>query len=287
MWDLHTHTFYSDGTDSPDEILERAALSGISGFSITDHNRLLPDRERVDLCAQQRGLRFVEGIEISCEFDLQGGKTYSIHMLGYSAWFDSRVINTALRQTIDGYRERGRRLVKKCNGLGIAIDYDALFAETHELYLSRNTVAQEICRLRNLEMAEALQIAFVEEKEDWFLRATEAIHTIHRAGGIAVWAHPGKLLKRGQRDFFDEMLGQFCSNGLDGIEVFHPSHPREIEHELVQVARQHKLLITGGSDFHGDARLPRVALGDYGVESNRLKNALANAISIHQPRLIA
>lgn len=278
MFDLHLHTYYSDGTDSPDSILAEVVRKKMKGFSITDHNRLVPTRTAVAEQAKKWGVSFVDGIEVSCEFPLATGGKYSIHILGYSFQFDEEIVRAGLERTIQGYRERGERIVTKCNAMGFQMDYDSLTTKSHELYLSRNTIAEEICRQRPMAFSDALDIAFIDEQADWFLAPEEAISIIHEAGGIAIWAHPGKLLVRGQEDLYKEILDGLIAENVDGIEVFHPSHPPEVTSLLSDCAIMQGMLITGGSDFHGRGRLPQVQIGSFGLISLESQGALMHRL---------
>lgn len=276
LYDLHIHSFYSDGEDSLEDILKHAINLGIKGFAITDHNCIRPEVKRIATKAQKLGIKVFEGIEISSQISLKNNNL-NLHILGYSQNFNIKTLNKGLKKTIAGYKIRAKKIIKKCKILGIPINYNRLKKQSNEIYISRNTIAQEIAKYQNIGFDEALKIAFVEEKENWFLSPFQAISLIKKSGGIPVLAHSGKhtskLLERTSKPILEKLIDY----GLKGIEVFYPSHNQAETNTLLDIAKNYGLIITGGTDYHGLSRPPYVEIGTIGVdykEFSKFKKAL-------------
>lgn len=186
FYDLHIHSFYSDGEDSPENILKHASKLGIKGLAITDHNGMRPEVKQIVNKARKLGIEVFEGIEISSQISLRNDNL-NLHILGYSSNFNIRNLNKGLKKTIAGYKIRAKKIIKKCQALGIPINYNRLKKQSNEFCVSRNTIAQEIVKYKNIEFKEALKIAFVEEKENWFLSPFQAISLINASGGFPYW----------------------------------------------------------------------------------------------------
>lgn len=278
LYDLHIHSFYSDGKDSPENILKHALNLGIKGFAITDHNGIRPEVKQIADKARKFGIEVLEGIEITSQISLKNDNL-NLHILGYSSNFDIRTLNKGLKKTVAGYKARAKKIIKKCRTLGIPINYNRLKKQSNEFYISRNTIAQEIVKYRNIRFKEALKIAFVEEKENWFLSPFQAISLIKASGGIPVLAHSGKhtskLLERASKSVLEKLIDY----GLRGVEVFYPTHDQSETDELLDIAKNYGLVITGGTDYHGLSRPPYVEMGTIGVdykEFSHFKKALSS-----------
>ena len=275
-YDLHLHSSYSDGENTPEHILNHALAMGLRGISITDHNGISPKINRIKASAENFGIDFLEGIEISSQASSKNNNL-NLHILGYSSNFDIKKLNKKLHKTIVGYETRAKQIIKKCNKLGIPINYNKLRKQSNELYISRNTIAKEILKYRKITFKEALKIAFVDEKENWFLSPFRVISLIKESGGIPVLAHPGKLIPQLTKQRSKSVLEQLIDWGLRGIEVFYPTHTRSEIDNLLNLAHKYNLLITGGTDYHGLNRPPYQEMGNIGIpyaEFNRLKKEL-------------
>ena len=243
--DLHFHSTFSDGVESPEELVRRAVAAGLSVAALTDHDAVhgLPAFVRA---AAGTGLVAAGGAELSVD---DGGE--DIHLLGlFLDPEEPELIErlTWFRQVRD---QRGEAIVEKLGLLGVTLDLAALRSEVGAGAFGRPHVARALVAKGVVQsVGEAFDRylgdggpAFVP-KAKWGL--SEAIGTVRRAGGLAVLAHPvwyrhpGELLRRG-RDL-----------GLDGVEVFHPDNEGR-EEEFAAEAEVLGLLVTAGSDFHSSA----------------------------------
>ncbi|UCD62670.1 MAG: PHP domain-containing protein [Candidatus Zixiibacteriota bacterium] len=241
--DLHLHTCFSDGTTSPGELLELVRDAGLSAFSITDHDTL-GGYHAVRQILADGDPELVSGVELSVS--VEHG---DMHILAYL--FDPA--GDELRDELERFSkkrsERGKLMVDKLNRLGIDITFEDVRAAAGEGVIGRPHVARA--------MHEKKAVAYYEQAFHKYIgfdgpayvpkanfTPKKAIDLIHRAGGRAVLAHPGIDDKGG-------FVGMLVDLGLDGIEVYHPSHTRPDVDRFKHLAGRYRLVVTGGSDFHG------------------------------------
>ena len=272
--DLHTHTTASDGTYSPTELVAEAAQRGVRVLAITDHDSTDGLPEAMAAATAYRPLEILPGIEINC--DVEGAE---IHVLGYlmdwqAAWFQD-----FCRQQRRERRERVHRMVERLNSLGMPIEADDVFAVVKEGSAGRPHVAQVMVTRGYVKtVREAFEKYLGTGKPGHVPRKkllpADAVRLIRRAGGVPVFAHPG-LANR------DELIPELIAAGLMGIECYYPEHSAAQRGAYVQMCRDHDLVATGGSDFHG----PRVRAATLGspavplatVDALRAKAAVARA----------
>jgi len=246
--DLHTHSVFSDGTATPSELVELALERQLTGLALTDHDTT----EGVDeflRVADSKNLPAISGLEISTLY--QG---ISLHILGYGIDPDNPALCKWLAQLQQGRLERNQCILEKLNKLGIDISAEEVarvsaHGQTGRPHIARLLMAKGYAK----NMNEAFRRYLGKHKPAWCRRlsytASQSIDIIHQAGGIAVLAHPGQLdpamLKQPQ------LIRELKERKLDGLEVFHPSHPKKTQKRLHTLAQKYDLLITGGSDYHG------------------------------------
>lgn len=271
LYDLHLHSFYSDGERGFNGILEHALTLGMRGLAITDHNGVCPEVKHLVARAKKYNIEILEGVEVSSQISLGRGSTLSLHILGYSLDFNTGKLNDGLKETVSGYEKRARTIVKKCQNLGIRMNHNKLRSSSRGLYVSRNTIAKEITKQQKINFDQALKIAFMEEKEDWFMTSHQAISLIKESGGVPVLAHPGKLIPKLLERSSAPMLEILIKEGLRGIEVFYPTHTRSETRSLLKLANKYGLVVTGGTDYHGPHRPPYTEIGDTGIGLKEFK----------------
>lgn len=259
MIDLHLHTTASDGLLEPAALVARAAAAGVAVMAVTDHDTVagLGPAARA---ARARGLRFVPGIEITA---VEDGR--DVHVLGY--FFDRR--NRRLSAFLDTQRaDRRRRITEmtaRLAALGIRVDADALIAERAGRSIGRPVIAAALVRDGHVAtIAEAFD-RYLGTGAAAFVPRTgapvrEVARVIRDAGGLASIAHPG--LHR------DPALLERIAAGpedVDAVEAFHTEHDEDATARLLAFAEARGLLVTGGSDFHGDDAGRAVGLGRVGL----------------------
>jgi predicted metal-dependent phosphoesterase TrpH len=245
--DLHLHTTASDGRLPPADLVRRAASAGITALAITDHdtvNGLAEGRAEAAL----DGVTFVTGIELTAVHEAR-----DVHILGY--YFDPADAGLAAFLTeqravrVDRVREIGDRLSR----LGAPVDIESLLAWVAErpgASVGRPAIARALL--------DAGHVASLQDAFDRLLATGQpafvprrgpgpqaVVDVVHGAGGIASMAHPGLTRQPG-------LLEALVAGGLDGVEVYHSDHTPPVRAELASFAARHRLLVTGGSDYHGD-----------------------------------
>jgi len=248
MIDLHTHTTASDGRDTPAELVARASAAGVSVLAVTDHDTVA-GCEAAAIAAAAAGIAFVDGIEITA---LRAGG--DVHVLGYFFDRHSPALLDFLQQQRVQRIERVREMVARLAANGIALNADAIVQPAVENpaqsagrpWIARALVAAGVVADANEAFAKWLS----RGRPGYVPRAAaspaEVFARIHDAGGIASLAHPSLV---GQDSWIDE----FARDGLDAVEAYHSEHDQAATARYLSIAARLKLLVTGGSDYHGDA----------------------------------
>src|SRR3989344_7069365 len=140
--DLHTHSYFSDGELSPEELVKKAKNTNVSIFAVTDHN-FLTDTKTLKDAVKKDGITLIDGIEISTLHRLPKS-SISLHISGYGKELDKNILNNNLQKTIEGYNNRAKAIVNKLNTLfpTFNLDFDFLKKGSNEVYVSRNTLAK-------------------------------------------------------------------------------------------------------------------------------------------------
>jgi predicted metal-dependent phosphoesterase TrpH len=244
--DLHLHTCFSDGTYSPEELAAQALRHGFHAVALTDHDTVEGCAETAAACAA-RQLEFISGTELTAE---QEGR--EIHILGYCVDIHHPKLLAEIGKFQAVRQNRIREMVARLNQMNVPLETDAVFALANcrspgRPHVARALVQAGLCG--NLD--EAFERFLKRNRPAWVpkfkISAAAAIELIHEAGGVAVMAHPG--LNRS-----DEVIPAMVEAGLDGIECFHTKHSTPTEEHYLEIADLLHLLVTGGSDCHGNSK---------------------------------
>jgi hypothetical protein len=259
--DLHSHTNESDGTFTPHELVELAVKRGVEALAISDHDtfagfdQALPE-------ARSRGLDLVCAVELSTR--VQGTKSFTVHLLAYFLrGAPTAEFRAWLEELLEGRRDRNRRLIESLREKGVEIELAEVERLGRTLTGRPHFARILIDKGYASNFDEAFRRYLGETAPTYVERfapyVPEAIGKVLEAGGLPVIAHPIRL---GIRDAAaeDTFIRDLRDAGLRGIEVFHSDHrPADME-RYGALARKHDLLVTGGSDFHGDVK-PHISLG--------------------------
>lgn len=246
--DLHAHSTASDGSRAPADVVREAQRVGLAAIALTDHDTLDGIAEATRTGAEL-GVRVVPGIELSAVED-----DVETHILGLHL-SDTRELETRLVELREMRRSRAERIVKRLNELGVRIEFNAVLEQAAGGAIGRPHVARAM-------IAEGWAVDFRDAFERYLgngkpayvgkdrLTAADAIALIRRAGGLAVLAHPASGGTR-------ERIEAFAREGLEGVEVRHPSHSSEDVARLTALVDHFGLVPSGGSDWHGASEGPR------------------------------
>jgi predicted metal-dependent phosphoesterase TrpH len=261
--DLHIHSTASDGTLTPPEILAMAVRLGLKAIAITDHDTLSGSAAAL-AGGIPSPLQFLTGIEISAEAPDGYRINGSVHILGYGIDLNHPALTTLLRVLKRARENRNPKIIARLNALGMELSTDELARVVGEATAGRPHIAQLMIQKG---MADSINDAFDRflgknrpaYVEKYRVPMADAIGAINKAGGIAVLAHP-YLCGLTDPATFDSFLVDLRSKGLKGIEAIYPHHPEAATAEYCRLARKYDLVITGGSDFHGDVT-PDIHMG--------------------------
>jgi len=249
--DLHTHSNFSDGTLTPTELVTLAKKKKISALALTDHDTMAGVEEAV-LAGEMLGVEIIPGIEISVLHD-----KVEYHILGYWADPQNSVLAEALAKLQGARSERNNRILQKLNELGIPATSEELervseHGQTGRPHIAKLLVRYGVVKTITQAFDDFLKKGAVAYVSRFAFTAIEAVTLIHQAGGLAVLAHPTQNDPELTR--LPSVLADLVPAGLDGIEVYYPTHSHKMKKKLRALAAQHNLLLTGGSDYHGDIR---------------------------------
>ncbi|MEE9441600.1 MAG: PHP domain-containing protein [candidate division Zixibacteria bacterium] len=240
--DLHIHTDHSDGRQSPAEAVKIGIALDLKAIAITDHDAVSGVDEAV-ACDAGKEIEVISGIELSAS-----KADDDIHILGYLF----RTDDARLLEALDRFRkirlERSKKMVERLSGLGIKIDYDEIVKLADKAPIGRPHVAEVMARHGVVSSYEEAFRDYLSLNGPVYvpkakLTPREAIELIHNAEGVAVMAHPGLTNE-------DDLIEEMAYWGLDGIEIFHPTHKPAKRKRYRRLAERLGLFCTGGSDSH-------------------------------------
>lgn len=264
--DLHTHTYHSDGTRSPQEVVDVAHAHGIDILAISDHDNLAAYFE-VKRYADERGVQLIPAMELSCEYE-----GIDIHVLAYAFDpFDER-IEQRLRQFRETRHSRGYAIVERLNALGCKIDP----ARVDELAAGGAMGRPHVARA----LVEAGYVSSVSEAFEKYLgsgkpaymekerfRIEEAVALIRSCGGVTSIAHPTLYPNH------ESIVPRLLDAGIDAIESTHPDVDALNHERYTNLARFRGRFTTGGSDDHGKVKTSET-LGTVRVPENAIRPIL-------------
>ncbi len=260
--DLHTHTTLSDGTDSPEELIEKAKLVGLRALALTDHdnfNGLVRARKK----AMEEGIEFINGIELSADY-IKG----EVHILGYFFDKDPTEDEDLMREIArlqEIRRQRNVKLFEKLHEVGVCItEEDVLAQMKNERLMCRPHFAMALIQKGYAaDMQEAFDkylgddgLAFVSKRT---ISPEETIEILKKAKAFVSLAHPF-LIRCKNEEERRGLIERLASCGLHGIEVHYSENSEEETRLSLEYAKNFGLIPTGGSDYHGNNKL-HIALG--------------------------
>jgi predicted metal-dependent phosphoesterase TrpH len=252
--DLHTHTTASDGKLTPEELIQLATKKKIDVLSVTDHDTVsaLPQIRKL---AEEAQIQWIPGIEISCHC-----RGREVHILAYYIQYEDPEFLSFLNQCSQARLARLEKMIRQLNEAGVLIQIsDVKPFLTSQTSAGRPHMARALAKMGYVSSPrEAFNFYLNPGKPGYVARepldAGLVIQKILKNGGVPVLAHPGFLKDA-------SLIDSLIDTGLRGIEAFHPSHNNNQKKYFTELAQRKGLIITGGSDFHGDPDLQKGSLG--------------------------
>lgn len=245
--DMHVHTRASDGLLKPEEAIKSAHRSGLGAIAIADHDTV--DGVETAIWEGKRyNIEIIPAVELSCGFN-----KHEIHMLGYYIDWQSEWLRKKLSVFQEVRRERARKMIEKLRELGVYTPYNLIIALNGGVigrpHIARAMIERGYVKTMDEAFEKYLRIGRPAYVEKYPLTPVEAIRLIRKAGGLPVLAHPVYA-------HCDDIIPKLVEAGLGGIEVYHTKHDPATSRYYRELARKYGLLMTGGSDSHGEEDVP-------------------------------
>ncbi len=241
--DLHVHTYFSDGTFSPKEVVEYAVKKGLSAIAITDHDCIDGIAPAI-AAADKTDLEIIPGIEFTTELD-----TKEIHMLGFFIDYKQKWFTEELRSLCSMRDKRMRKMLECLMKFNISVAIDDIKEIAGKGSFGRLHLAKVLVKKGYVKSPQEAFDKFLGNGKACYVEGDrispiDAINMISRLGGVAVLAHPFTVGK-------DELIPVLVKAGLKGIEAYHTDHNDLTAARYKKIAQEYGLLPTGGSDCHG------------------------------------
>ena len=269
--DLHLHTVFSDGTYLPQDLILEARRNDLSAIAVADHDTVDGLESTIE-AGNKEAVEVIPAIELTAEYE-----TIEIHILGY--FLDYR--NKGLIERLDVLKknriERIYKIADKLNAIGVKLDVQEVFKLGSRGTVGRLHIARAMVKQGLVNSIYEAFAKYIGDKCPAYVcgfrfSPQEAINLIKEVRGIPVLAHPYTIS-------CDELIPEFIDYGLMGLEVYYPEHTQSMINFYLNLAQKYHLLITGGSDCHGDAK-PQVKIG-----SVKLPYELVEKLKIAQENL--
>ncbi len=252
--DLHTHSAVSDGTDTPAELVTKAAVRGLDVVALTDHDTYA-GLDAAAAAAAESGVQLVRGMELSCDL---GGR--SVHLLAYGTDEQDTALDAEIRRVQEGRSNRLLPVLRKLAELGVPVTEAEVLAEVGDSpSVGRPHIADALVAAGHVRDRQEAFDRFLGDRgpahvHRYAISLERGIDLVHGAGGVAVIAHPWG---RGRADLLppDRLAALVAEHGLDGIEVDHQDHDADTRARLRVVGARLGVIMTGSSDYHGAGKV--------------------------------
>jgi len=247
--DLHIHFYFSDGTMSPSEIIEEAIKKGVYILAITDHETIDGSKELLKL-AKNKDIKCISGVELDAiENDM------NFHILAYGIDLEDEEFNNRVLKNSELLEEVNEKLIAKMKKDNPNISYDEYLKYSYNKNLGGWKALHYFVHKGLADSLYGGYLLYAQYNHSYtcvsFPGISELCQWIHKAGGKAILAHPGKVIKENDSSIFQNKLIALVDLGLDGIECYYPSHSQEITDICLDICKERNLIITSGSDCHG------------------------------------
>jgi 3',5'-nucleoside bisphosphate phosphatase len=258
MIDLHTHTAFSDGSQTPTQLVEEAAAKGLSAIAVTDHDTVdgLPEARAA---GERLGVQVIPGVEINCEYE-----QITMDLLGYFlAGMPTDELQTELAE-LRVYRDkRNDLMLERLTDLGLPLDASDLAEAGENGAVGRPHIGEAMVRRGYVSsISEAFELYLRRGAPAWVdrrrLALGHALRLLRESGALPVLAHPGII--RTDAAGLEHIVRHAARGGMAGIECYYPLHDADTVCRCLALADKYALVPTGGSDYHGTVK-PGITLG--------------------------
>lgn len=270
MIDLHIHTTCSDGTYSPEEVVELAREKNLEVIAITDHDTI-DGVERGAKKAKEFGIEFINGIELSTNYQ---GK--EIHILGYFLNLKDEKLVNKLQELRNQRITRTDEIIEKLKEFRIEISKEEVMKEVKGDLISRTHIASVLLKKGYVNTRKAAFRRYLGDRGAAYVprknfTPMDAVKLLKENGALAFIAHP-KLIPWGEKKTF-KLVDELKSMGLDGLETYYPSFSEIDKVYYKKMCEKRGMIPSGGSDFHGGNR-KNISLGIANVQNEVYENML-------------
>lgn len=255
--DLHTHSTESDGTLTPQELMKHASEIGLSAIALTDHDSIGGIAKAYPI-ANSLGLELVPGVELSTDYN---GK--EVHILGYYIDEKNSAFLAKLNDFVNGRDKRNEKMVALLQQEGFDITMEGLYADYPDSVITRAHFARYLVEHGLVKDRETVFAKYLGDNCRCYvprekITPFEAVKLIKLGGGLAFFAHP--VLCHMNHDRLRSFLKDLKDAGLAGMEAIYSMNTPGDETNMLKLANEFDLLVSGGSDFHGSNK-PHIRLG--------------------------
>ncbi len=252
--DLHVHTYYSDGTFSPEEAMKGARRAGLSVVAICDHD-CTDGAAECSRMSGKYGVEVIAGVEITADIE-----DTEVHILGYCMDMSAGPLVEMVKNLKKSRVDRIYAMIEKLRKRGVTLDPVSVFSLSGRGTVGRLHLAHALYESGYVNSVKEAFIKYISDSGPCYVARfnavpEEAINSILESGGVPVYAHPGAMGR-------DDFIPHFMKSGLRGIEAYHTDHTKATGERYASMAEKYGLLVTGGSDCHGDhkGRIGEVAV---------------------------
>lgn len=260
--DLHVHTTASDGLLTPSDVVKWANKKEIKVISITDHDTVSGIEEAIKSSGDY-SITIVPGIELSCIYNEE-----EVHILGLFIDYNSYLFKELSDKLIESRYGRAKKIISKLNELDIHITLEEVLKLCNNKVIGRPHIARVLIEKGYVSsIDDAFETLLGNGKPAFISRyklsINEATDIIHKTGGLSILAHPGLI----RNCNIENILKNY---NIDGIEVYHSKHCEDDIVKFIDLSREFNLIITGGSDWHGDFNNGECNLGEFFIDYNTI-----------------
>lgn len=260
--DLHVHSVCSDGTCTPEELVDLAVENDLVAFALTDHDTV-EGVEAAMKAAKGRHIQVIPGVELSCEYTISPSRKKEIHILGYNLDCNQPQLRETLEKVAQERDDRNRKMCENLHRDGYPIDYESLVSRFGNTIVTRAHFARYLLEQGAIPSIDSAFKKILAQDGPYFvmrkyLTPEKGIELIKKAGGLPVLAHP--LLYKMSVSELRSLLTELKGYGLRGIEAMYSRNRGNDEAFVRKLANEYDLFITGGTDFHGSNK-PDLEIG--------------------------